>query len=192
MKEDILVIEFNQIKEQLTGNKGLKKIDKDSMFRIIEKNGIFKDRDKVENDPKYKQIIPYIAMYNDMNEILTLRRLKTQSEKRLHNKLSLGVGGHVNLDDSQSPLEAFKNGMQREIAEEVKVDLVEEPEFLGIIYDDSTDVGKVHLGMAYKVKINFHGINEVDKFEYSWNSAEELKDYVEEMENWSAFILNEL
>jgi len=192
MKEEILVVEAGTIKELLAGKPGLKKIEKERIFKLIEKNGQFKEREEVEHDASFKQIIPYIAMYNDADEILTLRRLKTQSEKRLHNKLSIGVGGHVNLDDSNIPLEAFKQGMRREIAEEVTVDLIENPEFMGIIYDGSTDVGQVHLGMAYKVRIVFHGINEADKFEYFWNSPEELKAHVDDMETWSAFLLKEL
>jgi len=192
MKEEILVLETRTLKEFIQGKPGLKKLDKERIFELVEKNGLFKERDKVENDPSFKQIIPYIAMYNEADEILTLKRLETQSEERLHNKLSIGVGGHVNLDDSKTPLEAFKNGMRREIAEEVKVDLIDSPEFIGIIYDGSTDVGQVHLGMAYKVKIVFHGINEVDKFEHFWKKPEELKAHVAEMENWSAFLLNEL
>ncbi len=192
MKEDILVVEANTLKEFINGKPGLKDANEKMLFGIIEKNGLFKDRDTVEVDPYYKQIIPYIAMINDKNEILTLKRLTTQSEKRLHNKISLGVGGHVNNEDSETPLEAFKKGMQREIDEEVKVKLMETPEFLGVIYDNTTSVGQVHLGMAYKVKIDFFGINEKDKFEYSWKTPDELANEIEAMENWSKFILNKL
>ena len=192
MKEDILVVEANTLKEFINGKPGLKDANEKMLFGIIEKNGLFKDRDTVEVDPYYKQIIPYIAMINDKNEILTLKRLTTQSEKRLHNKISLGVGGHVNNKDSETPLEAFKKGMQREIDEEVKVKLMETPEFLGVIYDNTTSVGQVHLGMAYKVKIDFFGINEKDKFEYSWKTPDELANEIEAMENWSKFILNKL
>lgn len=192
MKEDILVVEANALKAFINGKPGLKDANEKMLFGIIEKNGLFKDRDTVEVDPYYKQIIPYIAMINDKNEILTLKRLTTQSEKRLHNKISLGVGGHVNNEDSETPLEAFKKGMQREIDEEVKVKLMETPEFLGVIYDNTTSVGQVHLGMAYKVKIDFFGINEKDKFEYSWKTPDELANEIEAMENWSKFILNKL
>lgn len=192
MNEYILVIKADYLKDFIGDNPGLKKVDEAKLFKIIMEKGGFKERVQVENDPDYKQIIPYVAMLNDNNEILTLKRLETQSEKRLHNKLSLGVGGHVNTDDSNTPLEAFKKGMQREIEEEVKVDFKEPPQFIGVIYDNTTSVGQVHLGMAYKVKIDFFGINEKDKFEYVWKSSEELKSHLEAMENWSKFILNEL
>lgn len=173
----------------IAGKPGLKKIKKETIFEIITKNGSFKDRWNMETDRNFKQIIPYIVMYNDQAQILTLKRLTTQSEKRLHNKISLGVGGHVNNLDSTNPLEAFKAGMKREIEEEVNVSMKSEPEFLGVIDDDSTDVGKVHLGLAYKVKVEFHGINEKDKFDYSWKSPEELNEQVNDMENWSVFVL---
>jgi predicted NUDIX family phosphoesterase len=192
MKEDILVIETENLKEFIQGDPGLKDADEKVLFGIIEKKGLFKARDRVEQDSHYKQVIPYIAMVNEKNEILTLKRLTTQSEKRLHNKISLGVGGHVNNEDSETPLEAFKKGMQREIDEEVEVQLKETPEFLGVIYDNSTNVGQVHLGMAYKVKIEFYGINEKDKFDYTWKRVDELTNEIEAMENWSKFILNKM
>jgi len=192
MKEDILVIEAEFLKDFINGRPGLKKAEEEILLQIIDNKGLFKEREKVEHDPYYKQIIPYIAMVNEKNEILTLKRLTTQSEKRLHNKISLGVGGHVNNEDSETPLEAFRKGMQREIDEEVQVELKEAPKFLGVIYDNTTSVGQVHLGMAYKVKIHFFGINEKDKFDYTWKKVGELADQIEEMENWSKFILNKL
>ncbi len=192
MKEDILVIKAEYLKDMIKGKPGLRKLDEKDLLNLIEQKGLFMERSQVEHEPAFKQIIPYIAMFNDDREILTLKRLMTQSEKRLHNKLSLGVGGHVNTDDSKVPIDAFKIGMQREIAEEVKVDLKEPLQFLGVIYDDTTSVGQVHLGMAYKVKIDFFGINESDKFEYDWKKPKELQSHIGAMENWSKYILNEL
>lgn len=192
MHEDILVVEEKFIKDLLGHKPGLIKINQSAVLKRIREHGLFKERNSVEHDPTYKQIIPYITMYNDRNEILTLKRLETQSEKRLHNKLSLGVGGHVNAQDSKNPLQAFEKGMKREIAEEVNVTTKDELEFLGLIYDQTTDVGQVHLGLAYKVKVDFFGINEKDKFEYSWKTLEELKQQRYLMENWSSFILDEI
>ena len=192
MHEEILVVEDKSVKDLLVYEPGLIKINHSLVLQLISEHGFFKPRDTVEHDPTYKQIIPYIAMYNDSDEILTLKRLETQSEKRLHNKLSVGVGGHVNRQDSESPLQAFKKGMEREIAEEVNVLIKDEPEFLGLIYDQTTDVGQVHLGLAYKVKVDFYGINEKDKFEYSWKTQKDLKKQRYLMENWSIFILDEI
>lgn len=192
MKENILVIEADELEGLINGNPGLKKAKEELLLQIIDHKGLFRERDTMEHDPSFKQIIPYVAMVNEENEILTLKRLATQSEKRLHNKISLGVGGHVNTEDSKNPLEAFRNGMKREINEEVKVKLKEAPIFLGVIYDNTTSVGQVHLGMAYKVKIDFFGINEKDKFEYTWKRSEELENQTEAMENWSKYILKEL
>ena len=133
-----------------------------------------------------------MAMYNKDDEILTLIRTKSQSEKRLHNKVSLGIGGHINIEDSKDPLDAYKRGMEREINEEVDVDLLNKPQFLGVIYDGTTDVGSVHLGMAFKVLINFRDINEKEKFEYSWKTSKELQEMTERMEGWSVHILEKL
>lgn len=73
MKEDILVIETENLKEFIQGDPGLKDADEKVLFGIIEKKGLFKARDRVEQDSHYKQVIPYIAMVNEKNEILTLK-----------------------------------------------------------------------------------------------------------------------
>lgn len=192
LTEKILVVPGDYLREITDGKPGLHDFDEKRIETIIDRYGEFRLRDEMEHNPAYKQIIPYIAMYNTQGDILTLVRTKSQSERRLHNMVSLGVGGHVNDQDSDKPLEAYKKGMQREIDEEVDVTLLNKTEFLGVIYDETTDVGSVHLGMAFKVMIDFNGINEKDKFEHSWKTPEELKEITESMEGWSVHILEKL
>jgi predicted NUDIX family phosphoesterase len=192
LTEQILVVPANQLTELIEENPGLHDFEEERLEKIIQIHGEFKPRDEMEHNPEFKQIIPYMAMYNKDDEILTLIRTKSQSEKRLHNKVSLGIGGHINIEDSKDPLDAYKRGMEREINEEVDVDLLNKPQFLGVIYDGTTDVGSVHLGMAFKVLINFRDINEKEKFEYSWKTSKELQEMTESMEGWSVHILERL
>lgn len=192
LTEQILVVETKYLHDLIEKSPGLHDYPEDQMEQIITSHGFFKPRDEMETNPDFKQIIPYIAMYNTKGDILTLVRTSSQSEKRLHNKISLGVGGHVNNEDATDPLEAYKEGMKREIEEEVDVTLLNKPQFLGVIYDGSTEVGSVHIGMAFKVMIDFKGINEKDKFEHSWKTTDELKSLTENMEGWSVHILEKL
>jgi predicted NUDIX family phosphoesterase len=190
--EQILVVPVNHLKDIVNKEPGLHNYDETELEDIIKKRGEFRPRNEMETNPDFKQIIPYVAMYDKDGKILTLIRTTAQSEKRLHNKVSLGIGGHINDEDAIDPLEAYKTGTKREINEEVDVELLNNLEFLGVIYDGTTDVGSVHLGMAFKVMVDFKDINEKDKFEHSWKNVEELKNMTENMEGWSVHILEKL
>jgi len=80
----------------------------------------FVERDDAENDPSLKQIIPYVIIrYGTC--VLLMRRLHKQSESRLWDKLSLGIGGHVNPEDGTDFFDAFLSGMERELHEELYI-----------------------------------------------------------------------
>ena len=82
----------------------------------METLGSFRDRPEAEEDPQWKQFIPYVCILHE-GSILVLQRLKTQGEKRLHGKRSIGVGGHVN-PEMPGPLPLLFRGLQRELDEE--------------------------------------------------------------------------
>src|SRR4030042_1667445 len=68
----------------------------------------FAIREAAEKDPILKQIIPYGVIRSMEGKVLTYRRTKSSGEGRLHNKASIGIGGHINLDDMWGdPLSAF-------------------------------------------------------------------------------------
>lgn len=113
----------------------------------IRRNGFFADRSKVENDFSLKQIIPYIIFIKD-GMLFTMRRLDKGGEARLHNKQSIGIGGHINHEDA----EPISDGLSREFHEEVLYEGTFQPRLLGFINDDSDSVGKVHFGLAYAVE----------------------------------------
>ena len=72
----------------------IKALDADIMDKLL-LHGVFRPRNILEEDPSYKQIIPYAVICHG-NEVYMFRRLNKQTEARLHNKCSLGVGGHMN------------------------------------------------------------------------------------------------
>ncbi len=113
--------------------------------------GFFMERRYAELHREFKQIIPYVAVCRE-GQILCLTRLKTQGEKRLHGLQSIGVGGHVNPCDASPDRCLFEQACHRELHEELV--LPQTPLSLtpvGILNDDETDVGAVHLGAVYRL-----------------------------------------
>jgi len=109
---------------------------------LISKKHAFIDRPVAEVSPEFRQIIPYVIIRN-ADDYFVLKRTTKQTEARLHHKLSLGIGGHVN------PGHTLLEGLQKELDEEVHIGGDYAMEFIGMINDDTTDVGRVHLGAAY-------------------------------------------
>jgi predicted NUDIX family phosphoesterase len=110
----------------------------------------YRPRSVVEDDPGYKQIIPYVV-FQCKESVFCYTRGKSQGEARLHQLRSLGVGGHVSEEDAQGGknLEAYEAAMRRELAEEVAVTSEGRIRRVGLINDDSTPVGRVHLGVVH-------------------------------------------
>jgi len=179
--------------------KGLIKGNSEALKRIVQ-DGLFLGRSGLEEDPSFKQIIPYaIISYKEpelsgvrQSQLFYLFRRKSgQTEKRLHNKFSLGVGGHMNPGDSTELKEQYLvDQLKRELYEEVKLlngCLIEDIEFIGFINDDTISVGKVHIGLLYNIHVTNKEvyINETDKMTAEWIDKSNLAEYYEEMETWS-------
>jgi len=150
--------------------------------------GFFIDRNVAEFDETNRQVIPYVLMSQD-GKFLLLKRTNRQQEKRLHGKLSIGVGGHITTQDGDTPWEAFLNGMEREIREEVNVE-VNGMSYLGLLNDLSSPVSRVHVGIVYLAEVKFHGLNEPDMFEWWLKNVEEIEEREEELEGWSKLALD--
>ena len=127
---------------------GLLSIDEKDYTSIILKNFLYYERgDKLENDSSLKQIIPYVLIINPKTKkIFSYRRANNQnySERRLRNRWSFSLGGHIDRQDSGNPI---LSGMIRELHEEVKMEKYPEPKIIGYLNDDSGDVEKVHFGV---------------------------------------------
>ena len=110
----------------------------------------YRPRSEVEDDPSFKQIIPYVV-FRSADAVFCYTRGKSQGEARLHRLRSLGVGGHVSEDDAEGrkSLDAYESAMRRELDEEVEVASPGRIRRVGLINDDSTPVGQVHLGVVH-------------------------------------------
>jgi len=168
---------------------GLIKENSEVLKRIVQ-NGQFLRRSELEEDPSFKQIIPY-AIITNKDSFYLFKRTSGQAEKRLHNKFSLGVGGHMNPHNSMESKEQYLiDELKRELYEEVRLlngCLIEDIEFIGFINDDTIPVGRVHIGLLYNIHVSNKEvyINETDKMTADWIDKSDLPEFYEGMETWS-------
>jgi predicted NUDIX family phosphoesterase len=119
-------------------------------------NAHYFNRSEAEQDPRYKQLIPYVLILCK-DKILRYRRGKGGQETRLHGLFSVGVGGHISDEDHDffsSPI-GYQEGMRRELKEEVEIAVESAKEAaVAVINDDSTEVGRVHFGVVHVVQVS--------------------------------------
>lgn len=188
MDEKVLVVPAGSIQQHLAST-----FDPASAQVIIDvanRTRLFRPRSEVETDESVKQIIPYVCIRCD-DSYLLLQRTNKQSEARLHNKFSLGIGGHIN-DQEQSAADLVDAGLQRELTEEISLSSGYKLTPLGIIYDSTTPVGRVHLGVVYELEAcdSAFTLNEPDLMSARWVSAEGLREYRDRMETWSQILFD--
>jgi predicted NUDIX family phosphoesterase len=128
----------------------------EAVARLLEPgNHFFMDRDAAEEDPSHKQIIPY-CVFRHGDRILHYTRGKAGGESRLHAKISVGVGGHVNpvdMDGGKTGPDAYHAAVTREIDEELDVSGTHPHRIIALLNDDSNPVGQVHLGIVHLVEL---------------------------------------
>ncbi|HJP89209.1 MAG TPA: NUDIX domain-containing protein [Candidatus Limnocylindrales bacterium] len=160
----------------------------DGFEAIVARDGEFRPRGEMEVDRSWKQVIPYLVL-RDGERYFLMRRTKAGGDSRLHDRYSIGVGGHLNPGDGD-----LAGGLRREWHEEVAADFEPEFELIGLLNDDSTDVGSVHVGAVYVADAQGRdvAIRETDKLTGSFASAAEAAAVVDRMESWSALVFEHL
>ncbi|WP_347244078.1 phosphoesterase [Thermogutta sp.] len=159
-----------------------------------EKKTSFRARRLVEPDPSYKQIIPYAILAwgnGDGWEVFHYTRGRGQGESRLRLKRSIGIGGHISREDAENGAEAFHRALVREIGEEVIIGSPYTLECVGLINDDQTEVGRVHLGVVYRLSLEKPVVTprEVDVVGHGFASPQQLANNWTEFETWSQIAL---
>ncbi len=159
-------------------------------------NNFFLRRDEAEEDPAYKQIIPY-AVFHHGSRILHYYRGRGGGEKRLAAKGSIGIGGHINDSDhaaSSLDRDTYTVGVEREIEEELVISCGHRQRIIGLINDDSNEVGKVHLGVVHLVTLDDERVEpgEENITDLSFRPLDELREERERLESWSSMCLEHL
>ena len=187
MIEQVMVVERERLASFLV-ERGLVRERLDEALDVILDGHFFLDRPTAEVSPQYKQIIPYVVIRHDQSYFL-LKRTTKQTEARLHHKLSLGIGGHINPDTPE-----LLAGLHKELEEEVNVAGDYDLSFVGILNDDTTEVGSVHLGAVYVLDAHDANVTvrETDKMTGRWAPLAELPALREQMESWSQIVYDSL
>lgn len=160
------------------------------------KNNRFMPRAQAETNPNFKQIIPYVVVTDGKN-ILHYVRGKKGGEQRLVAKGSVGIGGHINDEDHTLfafGIQAFRDAVKREVCEELSIQGEFEARPVGLINDDSTEVGRVHFGVVHvlfcqpgQVRKNEQVITQVE-----FVPLDQLTAKRDQMETWSQLCLDNL
>jgi predicted NUDIX family phosphoesterase len=160
--------------------------------------GFFVERERAERTPAWKQVIPYCVIAS-ADRILLLKRRARGGEARLHGKLSIGVGGHINPIDGNDDGGLIVNAARREIEEELEVRGEYEPVLFGYLNDDSNPVGAVHLGLVFAANLPGPArIREKDVLEGHMVTPGELRAIQggnargEHLETWSSILIPHL
>jgi predicted NUDIX family phosphoesterase len=189
-KASILVIERKHIPEPLL-KQGFNPASESLVKSLLENPQLFfMQRDLAENDPNYKQLIPYVV-FQSPKGFFSYQRGKASSETRLRMLRSLGIGGHIEKEDGDIGQNSYVKGLWRELKEEVGIDPSNNIKLLGFINDDSNDVGKVHLGIVHLYQLETSDLEskELNLTDCKFSSISKIKEEEESFETWSRLLI---
>jgi predicted NUDIX family phosphoesterase len=194
--ENILVIKRSLL-DQLGSFQGLNFEPEKYLATILSRgNNFFLPRAKAETDPTHKQIVPY-AIIAFEKQVLYYVRGKRAGEQRLVAKGSIGIGGHMtDRDESLFAFDeaAYRAGVEREVREEIKINSAFEDRIVALLNDDSTEVGRVHLGIVHVFKLCEPKVEKREAMitNLAFVSPEELQDRRNSLETWSHLCVDAL
>ncbi len=159
-------------------------------------NNHFLARAAAENDPTHKQLIPY-ALLACGDRVLHYVRGKKVGEQRLVAKGSIGIGGHMNDEDESLFAwneQAYRAGVEREVNEEVKIETPFEDRIVALLNDDSTEVGRVHLGIVHVFRLETENVQKREAMitNLAFLTKSELTARRENLETWSQICVDHL
>ena len=160
---------------------GLRTDGLDAFVTAVERDGRYEPRAAMELDPSFKQIIPYLVL-RDADRYFLMQRTDAGVDARLHGLYSIGVGGLLNAGDG-----GLLGGLEREWHEELVADFLPEFHLVGLLNDDTTAVGAVHLGAVYVADVVGRpvAIRETHKLTGAFAEPADVAAVVGRMETWS-------
>ena len=106
------------------------------------------------------------------------------------------AGGHISSIDAavDSGSDPYQEGMRRELEEEVIIDTPYTVRCVGMINDDLTEVGKVHLGVVHLFDVERPDVQsrEDEIREAGFRPVAELMGQLDQFESWSEICLRAL
>ena len=187
MSEQVLVVPRGAVVAG-AGWRGVRTHDLAGVLEKIAFEGRFEPRAVVETDPHWKQVIPYLVV-RDGPRYFLMQRTRAGADARLHDLWSIGVGGHVNPGDG-----GVAGGLEREWHEEIDASFEQDPVLYGLINDDTTDVGRVHLGVVFIADSGGRpvAIRETGKLTGVFATPDEIRAVAQRLETWSQLVFERL
>jgi len=167
--------------------------DIEKYLDAIEREYRFIKRSDVEEDPNYKQLIPYV-IFHHKKRVFSYRRGALLSEKRLLHNYSIGIGGHISVNDPNLFTTSYEKGMIREVLEEIYIDTEYESNAIALLNDDSNEVGKVHFGVIHVFHLEEPRIRKKEKSinEPKFIALSEIEKDIKKYENWSQICIENI
>ena len=165
---------------------GIRTTDLDAFVASVERDGRYEPRPSMEQDPSFKQVIPYLVL-RDGSRYFLMQRTNAGGDPRLHGRYSIGVGGHLNPGDG-----GLLGGLRREWDEELVADFVPPFELVALLNDDTTAVGAVHLGAVYVADAAGREvtIRETDKLTGAFAEPDAVRAVRDRLETWSSLVFD--
>ncbi len=176
-------------RERVIRGRGWRGVSPDALeatLATIATEGRFEPRAAVERDPTHKQVIPYLVL-RDAGRYFLMRRTRAGGDERLHDLYSIGVGGHLNPGDGD-----VRGGLLREWREELAASFVPEFRLVGLLNDDETEVGRVHLGVVFVAEAGGRpaAVRETEKLSGGFATPDEVAALRDRLETWSALVFD--
>lgn len=158
----------------------------EAVLAAARSTGRYLPRAEVEGDPSYKQLIPYLVLRDGARYFL-MRRTSAGGDTRLFERYSIGIGGHVEPGDGD-----LLGGLAREWREEIAADFEPRCIPVGLVNDDTTDVGSVHLGVVFVADVGGRpvAIREATKLSGGFADPVAVRAVRAAMETWSQLVFD--
>ncbi|HEX9550405.1 MAG TPA: NUDIX domain-containing protein [Candidatus Limnocylindrales bacterium] len=181
--EEVLVIPRSAVMDD-PGWHGVRTDGLEAFPDLVAREGRFVPRSLAESDRSTKQVVPYLVL-RDGSRTFLMHRTRAGADARLHDRWSIGVGGHLNPGDAD-----LGAGLRREWREEIYAPFTPEFRLVGLLNDDTTEVGSVHLGAVYVADAAGRPvqIRETAKLSGAFASRDEVVAVIDRMETWSRLV----
>lgn len=194
MSEDVLVVPARLLREVGYFQGYTTDVERYLAAFFAPGNSGFIPRERAEQDPEHKQLIPYVVLVCG-DTVFSYTRGSGSGEKRLVARRSLGVGGHINPADDTlfaKAADIYREAARREVEEEVRVESEYSERIVALINDDSTSVGQVHLGIVHRWDLKEPRVvkreRQITKAEFL--PLARLGELRPQMESWSQIALD--
>ncbi len=196
--EEVLVVPRALLNE-IGAFQGVKTAGLDAAIeRLLDpQSHFFMERSAAEDDPSHKQLIPY-CIFRCGERILHYTRGKAGGESRLHAKISVGVGGHINPVDTgngRTGPDAYHAAVAREIDEELEIAAHTTRHIIALLNDESNPVGQVHLGIVHLIELDSTAVSSREDAltDLSFTPLAELNgELFDRLETWSQICIRHL